>query len=53
MTRQPKQGRPVIVTTEYRGVFFGYATDTSGDTIALERARNVIYWPATATAQRR
>ena len=24
--------RPVLVTTEFRGVFFGYATDTTGDT---------------------
>ena len=31
--------RPVIVTTEHRGVFFGYATDTSGDAIYLKRAR--------------
>ena len=36
--------RPVLVTTEYRGVFFGYATDTSGDTITLTNARNCIYW---------
>jgi len=38
--------RPVLVTTEYRGVFFGYAADTSGDTITLTRARNCIYWPS-------
>lgn len=38
--------RPVIVTTEYRGVFFGYAEETSGDTIKLKRARNCIYWSA-------
>lgn len=38
--------RPVLVTTEYRGVFFGYAEDTSGDTIKLKRARNCIYWSA-------
>lgn len=38
--------RPVLVTTEFRGVFFGYATDTSGDTIILKRARNCIYWPS-------
>lgn len=38
--------RPVLVTTEYRGVFFGYASDTSGDTITLKRARNCIYWPS-------
>lgn len=34
----------VVVTTEHRGVFFGYAADTSGDTIALRAARNCIYW---------
>ena len=38
--------RPVLVTTEYRGVFFGYAEDTSGDTITLTNARNCIYWPS-------
>ena len=32
-------GRPVIVTTAHRGVFFGYATETDGDQIALARAR--------------
>jgi hypothetical protein len=37
--------RPVLVTTEYRGVFFGYADDTSGNTITLTNARNCIYWP--------
>jgi hypothetical protein len=39
-------GTPVLVTTEYRGVFFGYADDTSGDTITLRNARNCIYWSA-------
>ena len=38
--------RPVLVTTEYRGVFFGYADDTSGDVITLTNARNCIYWPS-------
>jgi hypothetical protein len=37
--------RPVLVTTAHRGVFFGYAEDTDGDTIKLKRARNCIYWP--------
>ena len=42
----PKPGeRAVLVTTEYRGVFFGYATATDGETIQLRRARNCIYWP--------
>lgn len=42
-----KQERPVIVTTEHRGVFFGYATDTSGSSINLRRARMAIYWGTT------
>lgn len=37
--------RAVLVTTSHRGVFFGYATDTSGATIALRAARNCLYWP--------
>ena len=39
--------RAVLVTTAHRGVFFGYATDTSGTTIKLRSARNCIYWPTT------
>lgn len=38
--------RAVLVTTEFKGVFFGYATDTDGETITLRAARNCIYWPA-------
>lgn len=37
--------RPVIVTTSYRGVFFGYAADTEGERIKLRAARNCLYWP--------
>lgn len=40
------EGRPVIVTTEHRGVFFGYASETAGETIQLKRARNCVYWSA-------
>lgn len=36
--------RAVLVTTEFRGVFFGYATSTGGDEIKLRRARNCVYW---------
>ena len=36
--------RPVVVTTVHRGVFFGYATDTRGKTITLNRARLCVYW---------
>lgn len=45
-TTEAKKERPVICTTEFRGVFFGYATETSGDPIHLKRARNVISWSA-------
>lgn len=41
-----KTERAVVVTTAHRGVFFGYAKDTSGDTIKLRAGRNCIYWSA-------
>lgn len=41
------QERPVIICTTHRGVFFGYATDTSGDSINLRGARMAIYWGTT------
>lgn len=41
----PSEGeRAVIVCTEHRGVFFGYASDTEGDVIALRAARVCLYW---------
>lgn len=36
--------RPVIVCTEHRGVFYGHATDTSGDRINLRAAKMAIYF---------
>lgn len=42
-----KKLRPVIVCTEFKGVFFGYAADTTGDTIHLKAARMAIYWGTT------
>jgi hypothetical protein len=39
--------RPVIVCTEHRGVFFGYAADTAGDVIHLRDARMAIHWGTT------
>lgn len=40
--------RPVIVTTEHRGVFFGYTDAAPGDVlINLKRARMAIYWGTT------
>lgn len=41
------QGRPVLVTTERRGVFFGYEESRDGTTIILKRARNCIRWSDT------
>ncbi len=38
--------RAVIVTTAHRGVFFGYATRTGGETISLKRSRLCVYWSA-------
>jgi len=36
--------RAVLVTTEHRGVFFGYSTYKSGSEITLKRIRNCLYW---------
>ena len=37
----------VLVTTEFRGVFFGYMTDLPKDsTVTLKRAQNCVYWSA-------
>ncbi len=44
ITKKKTLWRPVLVTTSHRGVFFGLAKDTSGTTIHLRKARNVIYW---------
>ena len=45
MAKKPTE-RPVIVTTAHRGVFFGFATDTTGEQIALTRSRLCLYWSA-------
>lgn len=34
----------LVVSTEHRGVFFGYGEPTDSDTIRLEKARMCIYW---------
>lgn len=46
MAKSTKE-RPVIICTEYRGVFFGFATDTKGDVIHLRGAKMAIYWGTT------
>lgn len=39
--------RAVLVTTANRGVFFGYATDTTGDIVTLRNARCCVKWANT------
>ena len=46
-TKKSNTERAVVVTTSHRGVFFGYAIDTSGAIIKLRAARNCLYWPST------
>lgn len=50
MTNHPNRAkgngkeRAVVVTTQHRGVFFGYANDVDGEIIELRDARNCVYW---------
>ena len=46
--KRPVKGtlRPVLVTTAHRGVFFGYASNTKGDTIELKDGQLCVYWSA-------
>lgn len=40
-----KTKRPVVVTTQHRGVFFGYTEGSAeSETIRLEKARMCVYW---------
>lgn len=39
--------RPVVVCTLHRGVFFGWAADTTQKTVELKRAKMAIYWGTT------
>jgi hypothetical protein len=43
-SKKEQTERYVLVTTEHRGVFAGFATETDGDVINLRHARNCIYW---------
>lgn len=39
--------RPVLVTTQHRGVFFGYLVgEPSKEQVVVDRVRNVTYWDA-------
>lgn len=41
-----KKSKPVLVTTEFRGVFFGYVKDDKKlpEQVTLTGVRNCIYW---------
>lgn len=43
---EDQEPRALVVTTEHRGVFFGYGVPTDGATIRIERVRMVVYWSA-------
>lgn len=45
-TKKKIKDRPVLVTTAHRGVFFGYASNIDGRTIALRRGRLCLHWTA-------
>lgn len=48
----PENHRPLVICTNKRGVFFGYAANDgptneqihAGDTVTLKRARMAVYW---------
>lgn len=42
-----KETVPVLVTTQYRGVFFGYTDDETANPIILKNARCAIRWNTT------
>ncbi len=37
---------PLIVTTEHKGVFFGYGVPTTEKTIRIEKVRMCVHWSA-------
>jgi hypothetical protein len=40
-------GRRVVITTSFRGVYYGTLTERHGDQCLLSDARMVIYWGTT------
>jgi hypothetical protein len=41
----PSKSQPLLVTTQHRGVFFGYGDPQEGQTcITLLNARMIVYW---------
>lgn len=45
-TRKPVTNRtvPLVVTTEKKGVFFGYGKPTTAKEIVITKARMCVYW---------
>jgi hypothetical protein len=39
-----KEMKPLVVTTQHRGVFFGYGKPTTEKIIRLEEARMCVHW---------
>lgn len=35
---------PLLVTTEHKGVFFGWGVESDAPTIRLEKAQMCVYW---------
>lgn len=46
MSKSKAKAIPLIVTTEAKGVFFGYGQVTTSKTIRLTKARMCVYWSA-------
>ena len=42
--KSPNSELPLVVTTQHRGVFFGYGQLTTDKTIRIERARMCVSW---------
>lgn len=38
--------RAVVILTEFKEIFFGFTTDTSGDRVLLRQARQACYYSA-------
>jgi hypothetical protein len=44
--KQPTRQIPLVVTTEHKGVFFGYGVPTKEKIIRIERVQMCVYWSA-------
>jgi len=42
--KEESMKKPVVVTTKFRGVFFGYEEERGENSIVLTNTRNCIYW---------